>query len=193
MQYCLFQSNTLHSNTVTPCNIPHRTATHIQPGFRCSSTARFRATHCNSYLRFTAIHCNTHPIAAAHCNTLQQPAVAQVLKLQCSGQDWSFASCFATHAAACCNILQHTATHYNSSSSVTTGRQTCIGCLKVQDSFRKRACQTRALLRKMTHQYKAFYASSSPCTRRRHLVTTLQHAAAYCNILLHTAAYCKTL
>ena len=39
-----------------------------------------------------------------------------------------------------------------------------IGCLKLQVIFRKRACNYRALLRKMTYEDKASYGSSPPCT-----------------------------
>jgi len=43
------------------------------------------------------------------------------------------------------------------------GGRTCIGCLKLQVSFRERATNYRALLRKMTCEQKASYASSPPC------------------------------
>jgi len=46
----------------------------------------------------------------------------------------------------------------------TTGWRRPIGCLKSQDSFRKRATNYRALLRKMTYKDKASYGSSPPCT-----------------------------
>ena len=42
--------------------------------------------------------------------------------------------------------------------------QRCIKCLKLQGSFRKRATNYRALLRKMTSKQKASDASSPPCT-----------------------------
>ena len=44
-----------------------------------------------------------------------------------------------------------------------TGWRRCIGYLKLQVSFRKRATNYRALLRKMTCEDKASYAFSSPC------------------------------
>ena len=40
----------------------------------------------------------------------------------------------------------------------------CIGYLKLQVSFRKRATNYRALMRKMTNKDKAPYVSSPPCT-----------------------------
>jgi len=43
-----------------------------------------------------------------------------------------------------------------------TGRRKPIGCLKLQVSFRKRAINYRAILRKMTYKDKASYASSPP-------------------------------
>jgi len=48
----------------------------------------------------------------------------------------------------------------------TTGWRRCIGCLKLQVSFRKGATNYRVLLRKMTYQDKAPYASSPPSTDR---------------------------
>jgi len=45
-----------------------------------------------------------------------------------------------------------------------TGWRSCIGCLKLQVSFRKRATNYRALWRKMTYQNKASYASWPPCS-----------------------------
>jgi len=44
-----------------------------------------------------------------------------------------------------------------------TGWWRCIGCLKLQISFRKRAIDYRALLRKMTYHDKASYNSTPPC------------------------------
>jgi len=41
--------------------------------------------------------------------------------------------------------------------AVDSGRRRCIGCLKLQVSFRKRATNFRALLRKMTYKDKASY------------------------------------
>jgi len=45
----------------------------------------------------------------------------------------------------------------------TTGWRRCIGCLKLQVIFRKRATNYRALLREMTCEDKASYKSSPPC------------------------------
>jgi len=44
-----------------------------------------------------------------------------------------------------------------------TGWRRLIGCLKLQVISRKRATNYRALLRKMTYEYKASYASWPPC------------------------------
>ena len=44
-----------------------------------------------------------------------------------------------------------------------TGWQRSIGCLKLQVTFRKRATNYRALLRKMTCKDKASYDSTPPC------------------------------
>ena len=84
-------------------------------------------------------HCNTLQHTATHCNTLQ-------------------------HTTTHCNTLQHTATHRNtlrcsSSPIIQTGWRRCIGCLKLQVCFHKRATNYRALLWKMTYEDKASYAS----------------------------------
>ena len=44
-----------------------------------------------------------------------------------------------------------------------TGRRRCIGCLRLQVSFRKRATNYRALLQKTTYKDKASYGASPPC------------------------------
>ena len=49
---------------------------------------------------------------------------------------------------------------------LATGWRRCIGCIKMQASFGKRATNYRALWRKMKYQDKASYASSPPCTSR---------------------------
>jgi len=46
---------------------------------------------------------------------------------------------------------------------IHSGWRRCIGCLKLQVSFRKRATIYRALLRNETCKDKASYASSPPC------------------------------
>jgi len=96
----------------------------------------------------------------------------------------------------------------------------CIGCLKLQVSFCKRATNYRVLLRKMTYEEKASYASLTPCTilpsinysiirvhkrlsqppqeiepylTRRSYYHALQHTATHCNTLQHTATHCNTL
>jgi len=76
--------------------------------------------------------------------------------------------------------------------------QRCIGCLMLKVSFCKRAIRYRVLLRKMTHQDKASYASWLPCIKVSLAVlgletaprcNTLQHAATCCNTLQHTATH----
>jgi len=48
------------------------------------------------------------------------------------------------------------------------GWRRCIGCLKLQVIFRKRATNSRALWRKMTYKDKASYASSPPSRGKWH-------------------------
>jgi len=84
-----------------------------------------------------------------------------------------------------CNTLQHSATHVPNTycrrqlrspsvlhnqnhkqwqkGSQTTGWQRCIGCLKLQVIFRKRATNYRVRLRKMTYKDQASYDSTQPC------------------------------
>jgi len=45
-----------------------------------------------------------------------------------------------------------------------TGWRRTIGCLKLQVISRKRATNYRALLRKMTYEYRASFDSTPPCT-----------------------------
>jgi len=54
--------------------------------------------------------------------------------------------------------------HIRARERMSTGCRRCIGCLKLQDFFRKRAMNCRALLRKVTYKGKASYASLQPCT-----------------------------
>ena len=78
----------------------------------------------------------------------------------------------------------------------------------MQVIFRKRATNSRALLRKMTYGDKATYVTAPPCTELtseltfekkvapQHTAThcnTLQHTATHCNTLQHTAMHCNTL
>jgi len=60
---------------------------------------------------------------------------------------------------------------------IDTGWRRCIGCLKFQVSFRKRATNYRALSQEMTYKDNASYASSPPCTTTR----THTHNKAHCN------------
>ena len=53
---------------------------------------------------------------------------------------------------------------------ISTGLRRCIGCLKLQVIFRKRANNCKALLQKMTCKDKAFYWSSPPCMPSANLI-----------------------
>ena len=50
-----------------------------------------------------------------------------------------------------------------------------IGCLKLQVSFRKRATNYRALLRKITSEEKASYHSTQPCIHIEHMTIEYEH------------------
>jgi len=105
--------------------------------------------------KLTATHCNTLQHSATYCSTLQHTA---------------------THG----NTLQHTATQLTLSQKLavqsndtlskvdlswSTGWWRCLGNLKMQVSFRKRATNYRALWRTMTYQDKASCPSSPPCIK----------------------------
>ena len=72
------------------------------------------------------------------------------------------------------------------------GWRRCIGSLELQVSFRKRAINYRAHLRKMTYSDKASYASPPPCTSDSHIRCRrmkLQHPTTHCNALQHAATH----
>jgi len=60
-----------------------------------------------------------------------------------------------------------------------TGRRRLIGCLKLQFTFRKRATNHCALVRKMTYEDKAFYDSTPPCTLHTYCTKCSQRELAY--------------
>ena len=60
----------------------------------------------------------------------------------------------------CVCVYTCTLTHTRTYLHVHTGWRRCIGCLKLQVSFRKTAMHYRALLRKMTYADKTSYVSS---------------------------------
>ena len=64
-----------------------------------------------------------------------------------------------------CYVVHLDIKQYHILTSVShTGWRRCIGCLKLQVSFRKRATNYGALLQKMTHKDKASYGSVPPCS-----------------------------
>ena len=65
-----------------------------------------------------------------------------------------------------------------------TGWRICIGCLRLQISFRKRAIKYRALLRKMTHKDKVSYASLPPCRHSRKWVVEPLHTWIWVTTLI---------
>ena len=126
-------------HTVPHCKTLHHTSPHC-------TALHHTATHCDT-LQHTATRCNTLQHAATHCNTLQ-------------------------HTATRCNTLQpvREAASYvikifgaNAKRLGTKGWRRYIGYLKSQVTFRKRAPNYRALLRKMNYKHKASRGSSPPC------------------------------
>jgi len=84
--------------------------------------------------------------------------------------------------------LQHATTMSSSGdihTATTTGIRRCVGCLKSQVPFHKRATNYRALLRKMTCENKAFYESLPPCSIIR-ISNSLQF---YCIVEICTHMY----
>ena len=63
------------------------------------------------------------------------------------------------------------------------GCRRCTGCATVQVSFRQRATNYRALLRKMTYKDKASRASSPPCTSH-HPVRVRGRVSGTCNFVV---------
>ena len=70
--------------------------------------------------------------------------------------------CIYVYMYACTHTCIHT--YRFTSDSAVTGWRRCIGCLKLQISFRKRASIYGALLRKMTYKDKVSYDATPPCT-----------------------------
>jgi len=110
------------------------------------------ATDCNR-LQYAATYCNVLQRTATHCNMLQHIATL----------------CDSLQQTAA-HILQYTTTHCSTRflqilrNDMVTGWRKCIGCLKLQVSFWKRATNYGALLWKMTYKEKASYESSPPCS-----------------------------
>ena len=101
-----------------------------------SKTSGYDCKTCNT-LQHTATHCNTLQHTATRCNTLQsvREAASYVIKI------------FGANAKRL----------------GTKGWRRYIGYLKSQVTFRKRAPNYRALLRKMNYKHKASRGSSPPC------------------------------
>ena len=67
-----------------------------------------------------------------------------------------------------------------------TGWWRLIGCLKLQVIFRKRATNYRALLRKMTCEYKTSYDSPPPCNARIDIYTRTYTVYIFCTYNVYT-------
>jgi len=152
--------NTLQ-NTTTHCSTLQNTATHCHTldlnmfdgscafGGR-TATHSITATQCSILiLKHTTTHC--HP--ATDCNTMFWTAVVRAMcsgfTLQHTQLNLAIDYTWLQHTATDCNKLQHTTTYVGCG---VTGWRRCIGCLKLQVSFCKRATNHRALLRKIaTH------------------------------------------
>ena len=72
--------------------------------------------------------------------------------------------------------------HKTCGAIVTTGWWRPIGCVKLQVSFRKRATNYRALLRKMTYKDKATCASPPTCSRH-HFQWGWKWPICFCHVL----------
>jgi len=95
---------------------------------------------------------------------------------------WALATQFAELARASSFLpwkkTRALQTQFAEPASSHTGWRRCIGCLKLQVSFRKRVADYRALLRKMTYKDKASYASSPSCSHT-HTTHTHTHVCMY--------------
>jgi len=81
-------------------------------------------------------------------------------------RDALWRSCFWRVSFICATWLILPNIKQRLSASASTEWRRCIGWLKLQVSFRKRATHHKALLRKMTHKDKTSYGSSPPFTWR---------------------------
>jgi len=147
------------------------------------------ATHCNTLQLTSEIQyscaaaaaqgsfCLSYELqhTATHRNTLQHTATHQwnpiLLSCRCRARvilPILYSSlCFWTlhvQKKKCMNKYVSIFENANPHDICFTGWQRCIGRLKLQVTFRKRATKYRSLLRKITYQDKASYGSSPPCT-----------------------------
>jgi len=182
-----FRVDTLQ-HTATHCNTLQHTATRDTSAI---ISCRLHTQDCNT-LQHTATHCNTLQHTATHCNTryicnyfiLITHYSATCVIIQ---SEWYISYAHTAHhktlyhvkvchlrlkMCSCVMIQQKDIflhSHRTLQHSVTrTGWRRLIGCLKSQVIFRKRATNSRALLRnlrKMTYEDKASYDSTPPCTR----------------------------
>jgi len=130
---------------------------------RLCNALQHTASHCNT-LQHTATHCNTLQHSATHCNTLQHA----LLWLTVSRDSVILSGKIRRYDLILCGAglrLRKKKKHRMPNIWYThIGWRRCIGCLKLQVCFRKRATNCRALWQKMKYQDKASYASSPPCT-----------------------------
>jgi len=96
-------------------------------------------------------------------------------------------TCKLKHAMGLCHPTAH------SIGLLDTGCRRLIECLKLQDIFRKRATNYRALLRKMTQEDKASYDSTPLCSTfnrvvfKSHRITHMNESCRTCKRVMSHA------
>ena len=133
----------LYQYTVTHCNTPERTGTHLWVIRRSSRTFKLKhaGENCSgAYATRTVSYCNTLQNAATRCNTLQHTAARHntlqrtathlcVLRFSfckfelyhaADGSSGALVAARMSRSASLCNMLQHTVTHCNIQQHIAT-------------------------------------------------------------------------
>jgi len=82
----------------------------------------------------------------------------------CHGRPWLHIYIYIYMAFILVTVARDSGSPYTP--TYDTGWRECIGCLKMQVFFCKRATNFRVLLRKMTYKDKASYVVTPPCSTR---------------------------
>ena len=129
-------------------------------------------------LQCVAVCCSVLPCVAICCSERKVPRVLQCIAMCCSERKVPRVSPYVSALCECLLHCMHSllpltfafhtlllfALH---ALTLATGWPKCVGCLKLQVSFRKSATHHRALLRKMTYTDKEYYGSWPPCRRQQ--------------------------
>ena len=125
------------------------------------------------------VHCNTLQTTATHCNTLQLSSFAEDNGSLLQKTEQPCYGAYCKHFCVCVRIANNFmcvcvyiyiyvegSTSQETTTTLVTGWQRIIECLKLQIIFRTRATNHRALSQKMNSKDKASYDSTPLCTGR---------------------------